>query len=213
MPQVPVLNLKGEEVERINLDDRVFNGEVNSGIIYQAVLAYQANKRLGCASTKTQGEVSGGGRKPWKQKGTGRARVGSIRSPLWRGGGVVFGPKPRDYRQSLPAGIKRKAMVCALNSKLNENNLVIVDQIAVDEAKTRNFKKILDTLNVNTRCLVVLDKKDESVLRASRNIAGARVTVAGEVSAYDILYSNKVILTKGAISKLLETLRDGEASP
>lgn len=181
------------------LDPKVFDGKVNKNVLYQAVHMYQANRRQGSASTKTRAHVSGGGRKPWKQKGTGRARAGSIRSPLWRGGGVVFGPHPKDYSYSLSQGIRTEALRASLNSKYNAKTLFIVDDLVVEKAKTKEFKKVLFSLKVKEAALFVLDKIDNNLKLASRNIKGVRLKRADDLNAIDVLSFKTLVLTKPAL--------------
>lgn len=206
MITLPVYNMQGEEVEKINLNPDVFDGKVNEAVVYQAVVMYQANKRKGTASTKTQGEVSGGGRKPWKQKGTGRARVGSIRSPLWRGGGVIFGPYPRDYSYSIPKKIQRLALKSSLNSKLKDNALLVIDEIKVDKPKTKEFVSFLASFKVTDKSLVVLDSLDSNIDRSSRNIPIVTTKRFQDVNTYDILNHKKLILTKKSLDGLVERI-------
>lgn len=192
------------------LDPMVFNGKVNKAVLYQAVRMYEANRRQGTASTKTRAVVSGGGRKPWKQKGTGRARAGSIRSPLWKGGGVVFGPHPRDYSYTLPQNIRREALRSSLNSKYNEKDLLVLDEIKVDKPKTKEFKKVLDSLKLNEKALFVLDKIDENLKLASRNLKEVTLKRADDLNAMDVLKVKKLVLTKPALA-IIEKKLSGEA--
>ncbi|MFH1996617.1 MAG: 50S ribosomal protein L4 [Candidatus Omnitrophota bacterium] len=202
-----MLNSDGKKVETIELDKGVFNGEVNKGVLHQAVVMYNANTRRGTASTKTISDVRGGGKKPWKQKGTGRARVSSIRSPLWVGGGVVFGPHPRDYRYRAPKQVLRHALASSLNAKLNEKNFIAVDAITVDEPKTKNFKKILTSLKAERKTLVVLASVDENVKRSSRNLKDVVVKSARNVNALDVLLADTVVVSKMAIPVIVKRLK------
>lgn len=205
--KLPVYNIQGQEVGQIDLDNSVFDGEINSSAVYQAVLFYRANQRKGLASTKTRGEVSGGGRKPWRQKGTGRARVGSTRSPLWRHGGVVFGPHPRDYSYTLPNKIKKLALKSSLNAKLKENNFIVLDQVILNSHKTKEMFQILKRLKINQKTLFLLDKIDQNILRSSRNINLLNTTLANQVNAYDVLAAQKLLTTRQAVLDLVKRLK------
>ncbi len=204
---LPVYNSKGKEVETIELAKEIFDGKVNKGVLYHAVRSYNANQRQGTASTKTISEVSGGGKKPWAQKGTGRARAGSIRSPLWRGGGITFGPHPRDYHYKIPKKVKRLALVSALNSKWLEKNLIIIDSLSVDEPKTKKFKEILDALKLKGKTLFIVDMIDDKVARAASNLKEVKLKNCQDFSTADLLLSDKVVLSKAALNKLPERLK------
>jgi large subunit ribosomal protein L4 len=204
MPTVAVYNTNGEQVGQINLKQEVFGVDVRKDILHRVVTMQLANKRVGTASTKTRSEVRGGGIKPWRQKGTGRARHGSIRSPIWTGGGIVFGPHPKSYRISIPKKIKRLAMKSALSSKVVDNEIIVLDEIQMDQPKTREFVKILNNLNVTDKALVVLANKDENVEKSARNIPGVKTTLANTLNVYDILNCGRLILTKGAVEKVEE---------
>ncbi|MCM8770962.1 MAG: 50S ribosomal protein L4 [Candidatus Omnitrophica bacterium] len=204
---LPVYNIEGNELDKMTLDPAVFDGKINSSVIYQAVLAYRANQRQGLASTKTRGEVSGGGRKPWRQKGTGRARVGSTRSPLWRHGGVVFGPHPRDFSYSLPEKIKKLALKSSLNAKLRENNFLIVDEIKLNAPKTKEMARILERFKIKRRALLLLEKIDDNLRRASHNLATFKIDYAKHTNAWDVLEAHKLIVTRNAISDLVKRLK------
>lgn len=204
MKSVQVYDIKGKAVGKFTLDEAYFNGKVNKALLHQAVLMYLANLRKGSASTKTRGEVSGGGRKPWRQKGTGRARAGSIRSPLWRGGGVVFGPHPRDFSYNLPKRIKRLALQQSLNDKAKDEGLLIVDEIALQEPKTKEFVSFLTAIKAKRKSLVVIEKEDLKVFRASRNIPGVSVKTFNQVNAYDVMKHYRVIFTKQALENLIK---------
>jgi large subunit ribosomal protein L4 len=210
---LPVYNTQGKEVETFKLDQKVFDGEVNSAAIYQAVNAYRALQRKGLASTKTRGEVSGGGRKPWRQKGTGRARVGSSRNPLWRHGGVVFGPHPRDFGFALPQKIKSLALKSSLNAKVKENNFIILDKIEISQAKTKEVSGILASLKVNLKkdkagCLLLLPDKTEGALKlALRNLHSVNFNQSKDTHAYEVLACGKLIITKDALNQLVDRLK------
>ncbi|MCM8780050.1 MAG: 50S ribosomal protein L4 [Candidatus Omnitrophica bacterium] len=204
---LPIYNTQGNEVDKITLDAKVFDGKLNPEAVYQAVLMYRANQRKGMASTKTRGEVSGGGRKPWKQKGTGRARIGSIRSPLWRHGGVIFGPHPRDFSYSIPDKIKKLALKSSLNAKLLENNFLLLDGINLNSHKTKELFGILENLKVKKAALLLLEKMDNNLKLAARNIALLRTDLASNANAHDILNAHKLILTRNALSDLTKRLK------
>lgn len=203
MANVSVYNMKGETVGTLELNDAVFGVEVNEHLVHMAVVAQLANKRQGTQSAKTRAEVSGGGKKPWRQKGTGHARQGSTRAPQWTGGGIVFAPKPRDYTIKLNKKEKRLALKSALTSRVNEGKFIVVDQIAMDEIKTKNFKAMLDALNVN-KALVVLDSNDQNVVRSARNIENVKTALTNTINVYDILKYNTVVTTKAAVETIVE---------
>ena len=205
---IPIFNAKGEEVERYELNKDLFTGEVDKKILYQVTLMYNANQRRGTASTKTRSDVSGGGKKPWRQKGTGRARAGSIRSPLWRGGGKVFGPHPRDFHYDLPKKIKRLALLSSLNSKLIEEKLLGIDAITIDEPKTKKFKSIMDALKLKGKSLFVLDDIDGKIRTASRNLQEALVRNYKDFNTMDVLAHDNVVMTKAALEKLPERFKE-----
>ena len=206
MAEIEIYNIKGESVGKIELDKEIFNGEVNEPIIHQVVRMYEANQRQGTASTKTRSDVRGGGRKPWKQKGTGRARAGTIRSPLWRGGGVVFGPHPRDYSYSVPKSIKRLALISSLNAKLNDKNMIVIDEIKLEKPKTKEFAAVLRNLKAERKPLLVLEEKDATVVRASRNIANLLLRDYKSLNAYEVLKQQKLVLTQKALAALTKML-------
>ena len=197
---IPVYNIQGEKVDKLEPDTNVFDGEVKKDVLYQVIQMYQANRRAGSASTKVRSEVRGGGRKPWKQKGTGRARIGSIRSPIWRGGGVVFGPHPKDYSYNLPKKVKRAALKYGLNVKLNEEMIVVVDNLRPERPKTKEFAAILSALNLSATTLVVLENKNVNAERASKNIPGVTVRTVNSLNAYDILLHDKLLITRDALA-------------
>lgn len=206
MINLPIYNYEGKEVDTVKLDPKVFDGVVNSAVLHQAINAFRANQRKGLAATKTRGEVSGGGRKPWKQKGTGRARVGSTRSPLWRHGGVIFGPHPRDFSYLLPNKIKKAALKSALSSKINENKVMVIDSIKLENSKTKEALKIFAKLNVglqDKRVLLLLEKSDENLKRALRNLSFLEVNLARLTNAYEVLAAHKLIITKDALKGLM----------
>lgn len=198
MPIVAMYNTRGEQVGEIALADAVFGVEVNVAAMHQAVLTFLANRRLGTAATKTRAEVSGGGRKPWRQKGTGRARHGSIRSPIWKGGGVVFGPEPRSYRMSMQKKVRRLALRSALTSKTNSGSLIVLDQLAMESPKTKEMAGILKNLKTGRKVLLVLDSPQESVIKSVRNIPGVKTLNARQLNVYDILNSESLVMTRDA---------------
>ena len=203
MANVSVYNMKGETVGTLELNDAVFGVEVNEPLVHMAVVAQLANKRQGTQSARTRSEVSGGGKKPWRQKGTGHARQGSTRAPQWTGGGVVFAPKPRDYSIRLNKKEKRLALKSALTSRVNEGKFIVVDEIVMNEIKTKNFKAMLDALKVN-KALVVLDNNDQTVVKSARNIEGVKTALTNTINVYDILKYNTVVTTKAAVATIEE---------
>ncbi|MBO2520861.1 MAG: 50S ribosomal protein L4 [Firmicutes bacterium] len=207
MPKVAVYNMKGEQVGDLELSETVFGAPVNEGLVHQAVVRYLANQRQGTASTKTRGEVSGGGRKPWRQKGTGRARQGSIRAPQWVGGGTVFGPKPRDYRQAMPKKARRAALRSALSSKVASGELLVLDELTFEEPKTKKMVEVLQNLKAaGASALVVTGELDRNVILSARNIPGVGTTRAGDLNVYDVVAHARLIATKDAIAKIEEVL-------
>lgn len=207
MPKVAVLNQDGAEVGEIELSDAVFGAPVNQSLMHQAVVRYQANQRQGTVSTKTRAEVAGGGRKPWRQKGLGRARHGSIRSPIWVGGGVTFGPKPRDFGQKMPKKARRAALRSALSGKVASGEFIVLDSLSLEQPKTRQIVELLDKLNAaGKRALVVTEDTDRNVVLSSRNIPGVATARASDLNVYDVLVNEKVIATKDAVAKIEEVL-------
>ncbi|MCI8775223.1 MAG: 50S ribosomal protein L4 [Lachnospiraceae bacterium] len=203
MANVSVYNMEGKEVGKIDLNDAVFGVEVNEHLVHMAVVQQLANKRQGTQKAKTRSEVSGGGRKPWRQKGTGHARQGSIRAPQWKGGGVVFAPVPRDYSFKLNKKEKRAALKSALTSRVQENKLIVVEELKFDEIKTKNFKKVMDNLNVN-KALVILGDKNENAVLSARNIPTIQTAYAEFINVYDVMKGGTLVLTKDAVTKIEE---------
>ncbi len=203
MANVKVFNMSGSEVGSIELNDSIFAVEVNTHVMHQAVVQYLANKRQGTQSALTRAEVRGGGRKPWRQKGTGRARQGSTRSPQWTGGGVVFAPKPRDYSFKLNKKVKRLALKSALTTKVNDGKFVVVDEINLPEMKTKEMVKVLNNLNAN-KSLVVLEDANEKAVVAARNIPTVKTASVSTINVYDILKYDSVVVTKAAVEKIEE---------
>ena len=203
MASVAVYNMEGKEVGTIELSDAVFGVDVNEHLIHMAVVQHLANKRQGTQKAKTRGEVSGGGRKPWKQKGTGHARQGSTRSPQWKGGGMVFAPVPRDYSFKINRKEKRAALKSALTSKVQDSNLIVVDELKFDEIKTKNFVAVMNNLKVE-KGLVVIEGNDSKVVLSARNLPTIDTIQADEINVYDIMKAKKVVLTKNAVAKIEE---------
>ena len=203
MANVSVYNMEGKEVGTIELNDAVFGVEVNEHLVHMAVVAQLANKRQGTQKAKTRSEVSGGGRKPWRQKGTGHARQGSTRSPQWKGGGIVFAPTPRDYTIRLNKKEKRAALKSALTSRVQDNKFIVVDEFKFDEIKTKKFQNVMDNLKVS-KALVVLGDNDQNTVLSARNIAGVKTSQVGSINVYDILKYNTVVATKAAVASIEE---------
>ena len=203
MANVSVYNIEGNEVGTIDLSDAVFGVEVNEHLLHMAVVSQLANKRQGTQKAKTRSEVSGGGRKPWRQKGTGHARQGSTRSPQWKGGGVVFAPTPRDYTIRLNKKEKRAALRSALTSRVQDNKFIVVDELKFDEIKTKKFQNVMDNLKVS-KALVVLADNDQNTVLSARNIAGVKTSQVGSINVYDILKYNTVVATKAAVASIEE---------
>lgn len=204
MPKVEVLNIKGENVGEIELNETLFAAEIAEIAVYDTVKNQLANKRQGTQSAKTRAEVRGGGRKPFRQKGTGRARQGSIRAPHYTGGGIVFAPKPRDYSYKIPKKMRRKALYSVLTSKVNDNELIVLDELKLDSYKTKEANEILNNINANKKAYVVIAENDDKVYRSFRNIEGCNVEKANLINVYDLLRHDKLVITKDAINKLEE---------
>ena len=203
MPKTTLYNTKAEKVGEIELNDLVFGIEANKEAMHTMVVNYLANQRQGTQSTKTRTEVRGGGRKPWRQKGTGRARQGSIRAPQWTGGGVALGPKPRSYRFSVNKKLRRLALKSALSTKVAENEIIVIDELKLDSFKTKEMAAILKAFEADN-ALIVTVGKDENVVRSAANIPGIKTSMAENLSVYDVLKYNKFIVTKDAVSKIEE---------
>lgn len=204
VPKVALYNSQGEQIGSYQLNDSIFGVEVNEAILHEVVVNQLANRRQGTQSTKTRGEVRGGGIKPWRQKGTGRARQGSIRAPQWIKGGIALGPKPRSYKYSVPKKVKRIAMKSALTVKANDNNLMVIEELKFDEIKTRRMADILKKMEVNTKALIVLPEKNIEIQKSARNIAGVKTLLVNTLNVYDILKYDKFIVTKDAVAKIEE---------
>jgi len=207
MPTHPVLNSEGKKVEDIDLPEAIFGQPVNQNVLHQAVVMYHASQRQGTASTKERGSVQGSSKKPFRQKGTGRARAGSIRSPLWRKGGVVFGPHPRDFGYSIPKQMKVAALRESINAKFLSKDLTFVDRLTVKSAKTKDFAKILTALQLEDKTLALLDQSDKEIIKVSRNIPLFSFMRAEDVNAFDILRSKKILITKNALKNLLKRIK------
>ncbi|MFT8318407.1 MAG: 50S ribosomal protein L4 [Sporolactobacillus sp.] len=206
MPKLTVLDQKGAEVGNVELADSVFGIKPNDHVVYQAIVMQQASRRQGTHAVKNRSAVRGGGRKPWRQKGTGRARQGSIRSPQWVGGGTVFGPTPRSYSYKLPKKVRRLAIRSVLSEKVIDNDLIVLDSLKFDAPKTKEFVAVLNNLSVSEKALVVTQDFDDTVILSSRNIPGVTVLTATEVNVLDVVAHNKLIVTKEAAEKLEEVL-------
>ena len=204
MPSINVVDMKGKKVSTIDLADSIFAIEPNTAVMHQMVVSYLANQRQGTQSALTRSEVSGGGKKPWRQKGTGRARQGSTRAPQWTHGGVVFAPKPRSYSFSVNKKVKRLAMKSALSSKVIDNDLIVVDAIAMDEYKTKVMAEMLNAIGVEKKALIVLPEVDNKVIKSASNIPGVKTAQVNELNVYDILNAGKLVIVKDAVSKIEE---------
>jgi len=206
MPKVALFNQDGTQAGDIELKDSVFGIEPNNSVLFEAVVMQRASLRQGTHKTKIRSEVAGGGRKPWRQKGTGRARQGSIRSPQWRGGGTVFGPVPRSYSYKLPKKVRRLAIKSALSTKVLEESILVLQTLAFDAPKTKDFKTVLGNLSVEKKALIVTADLDENVALSARNIPGITVVSASDVTVLDVLNHDKLIMTKAAVEKVEEVL-------
>lgn len=204
--KVPVLNMEGKRVEELDLNASIFESEINSAAVHQVVKALLASRRRGTAATKTRGEVRGGGKKPWRQKGTGRARAGSTRSPLWKGGGTVFGPSPRDYEIKVPKKLRKLAMRSALSAKAKASEIIVVDNFAIEEPKTRRASEALGKLKVGKKVVVVVDQENELTKKAVRNLEGVRMVPVSQLNVYDVLDNDQLVFSRDAIGRLSEVL-------
>lgn len=206
MPKLTVVNQEGSEVGNIELSDLVFGIEPNKHVLFDTVIMQQAEQRQGTHATKNRSAVRGGGRKPWRQKGTGRARHGSIRSPIWVGGGVVFGPSPRKYGVKLPRKVRRLALKSAFSTKAQEENVIVVDALTLEAPKTKEMVTILNNLEAGEKALIVIEEANEAIMKSARNLPGVTVQTAGSVKVLDILNHDKLILTQSAVEKIEEVL-------
>ncbi|MGB2705882.1 MAG: 50S ribosomal protein L4 [Candidatus Omnitrophota bacterium] len=208
--RIPLFDSGGKKIESIELDKDIFNGEYNESLLYQSVRMYRANQRSGTASTKTRGDVRGAGKKPWRQKGTGRARFGSIRNPLWRGGGIAFGPHPRDFRYTLPKKMRKAAFISSLNAKLKSGKIAAVRNLVLEEPKTKKVSALLEGLGLKAKGVLFLVKSpDRNLVLASRNIRKLTLKEVDEATALDVLSSENVIMTKEAAWKFMSK-KDGK---
>ncbi|APC09657.1 50S ribosomal protein L4 [Neomoorella thermoacetica] len=206
MPRVALYNIQGQQVGEVDLDDSVFGGEVNEAVLHDAVVMQLASRRRGTAATRGWADVSGGGRKPWRQKGTGRARAGSIRSPLWRGGAVIFGPQPRDYGYRLPKKVRRLALRSALASKVRDGNIIVLDELKMEKPRTKDMAHILKNLNTENKALVVTATREPNVELSARNLPGVRFLTSDGINVYDLLAHDKLVITKDAVARVQEVL-------
>ncbi len=206
MPVIQVKNMQGADVEELALNDAVFGVEPNKAVMHEVVVNYLAGLRAGTSCTKSRGEVRGGGRKPWRQKGTGRARAGTSRSPLWRGGAIIFGPKPRDYSYRVNKKKVALAMRSALSDKVTENAMFVLDTLSFEAPKTKDMIKVLEALGADKKTLLVLPELDEVVVKSARNIKGITPVTVAELNTYDILNHNNIVITKDAVAKIEEVL-------
>lgn len=204
MPKVSVYNILGEVVSEMELSPKLFDSEINEAVMHEVVVAHLAAKRQGTASTKSRGEVRGGGRKPWRQKGTGRARHGTTRSPIWVGGAITFGPKPRTYGYTMPKKVRRLAMYSALSSKVKGNNLIVVDQLNLEVPKTKEIVNMLNNLKVEGKALIVTATPDSVVYKSAKNLQGVHTAIADSINVYDLLKYTTVVMTKDAVNKVEE---------
>ena len=204
MPSIDVYNIEGKKVKSVDLKEEIFGIEPNEAIVHSVLVNFLANQRQGTQSTKTRAEVRGGGRKPWKQKGTGRARQGSIRAPQWFKGGIALGPKPRDYRYTINKKERRLAIKSVLSSKVLEKNLVVVDKLELDEIKTKNMVNVLENLKVEGKTLIILPEKNLNVQKSAKNIEGVKTGLVNTINVYDLLKYNKLILTVDSVKSLEE---------
>ena len=204
MPEIKVLNMAGAEVGKMDLSDKVFGAEVKTSILHSAVRAYLMNQRQGTQSTLTRTEVSGGGKKPWRQKGTGHARQGSTRAPQWTHGGIVFAPKPRSYRYTVNKKVRRLALKSALSSKVQEESLVVLDSMTMDAYKTKTVAAMLNALGAEKKALIVLPSVDQKLIKSANNIPGVKTAQVNTINVYDILNADKLIVLKDAVAKIEE---------
>ena len=204
MPNVQVVDMQGKSVSTVDLADSIFGIEPNAAVMHQMVVSYLANQRQGTQSALTRSEVSGGGRKPWRQKGTGRARQGSTRAPQWTHGGIVFAPKPRSYRFTVNKKVRRLAMKSAFSAKAQESSIIVVDSIKMDEYKTKKMAAMLSAIGVEKKALVVLPEVDSKVIKSASNIPGVKTAQVNELNVYDILNADKLVIAKDAVAKIEE---------
>ena len=204
MPSIDVYNIEGKKVKSLDLKEEIFGIEPNEAVVHSVLVNYLANQRQGTQSTKTRAEVRGGGRKPWRQKGTGRARQGSIRAPQWIKGGIALGPKPRPYKYAIPKKMRQLALKSVLTSKVQEGNMIVLDKIELNEIKTKNMVAVLNNLNVEKKALVVLNDNDANVVLSARNIPTVKTSLTNTINVYDILNANTLVVTKDAVKTIEE---------
>lgn len=204
MPKIAIVDSKGKQVNEIELSESVFGIEPNMSAVHSVVVNYLANQRQGTQSTKTRGEVSGGGKKPWRQKGTGRARQGSTRATQWRHGGIALGPKPRSYRFVLNKKLRRLAMKSVLSAKVAEDNMIVVDAFTLDEFSTKSVVKLLDAIGADRKALIVIPENNVKVVRSARNIPGVKTALVNTINVYDILNADKLVVIKDAVAQIEE---------
>lgn len=209
---VPVYNIMGEEVGTFEVDENVLGGKVRRRLMHDAVVMYQANRRTGTASVKTRGEIAGSTRKPYRQKGTGNARAGTRKSPIWRGGGVVFGPHPRNYHYLMPRKARKTALKSALLSKILDNEAILLDTLQIKEPKTRQVADILDRLNIEQSCLLAIENHDENIWKSARNIARLDTKASADLNAYDVLKQRRLLMTKAALEGLIQSFTNQKAA-
>jgi len=202
MLEIPMFDSNGNLLEKVALSEDAFGGKVHKALLRDAIIMYETNRRQGTASTKTRGEIRGGGRKPWAQKHTGRARAGSIRSPLWRGGGVIFGPKPRDYSFSIPRKAKKVALYSAILSKLQDNEVIVIDELVFNSPSTKRMVSLLKALGIVDSCLVIISNEDETIRLSSRNIRKLATKIVSDLNAYDVVRYKRLLITKDALDNL-----------
>ena len=202
MLEVPMFDDNGSLLEKVSLSEENFGGKVHKVLLRDAIIMYEANRRHGTASTKTRGKISGGGKKPWAQKHTGRARAGTVRSPLWRGGGTIFGPQPRDYSYSIPRKAKKVALYSAILAKLKDNEVVLINKLEFDCPSTKRMANLLESLGIKDSCLIIIPNKDEIIWKSSRNIYKLMVKVASDLNAYDVVRHKMLLITKDALDNL-----------
>lgn len=204
MPKVALYNIEGKQIGDIELKDEIFAVEISNAALHMTVKNFLANQRQGTQSTKTRTEVRGGGAKPWKQKGTGRARQGSIRAPQWKGGGVALGPKPRDYRYALNKKTRRLALKSALTAKVNDNEIFVIDSLAMNEIKTKKFVEILNNFKIDKKAFFVTGEKEANLIASANNVPGIKTAVVNTINTYDVLYHDYLVIEKSAVAKLEE---------
>ncbi len=208
--EAPLLSKEGQEISKLTLDESIFNAEVNRGILHQVELAYLAGLRRGTAKTKTRSEVSGGGKKPWKQKGTGRARQGSTRAIQWKGGGIAFGPQPRSFKQNTPRSMRRLALKCALSEKARAQKILVLESLQIEKAKTREIVQNLKKLPLEGKVLILLSKYEANVFKSCKNIAGVQAETVSNINVHELLKCNQIVFLKDAMDRLILSLNNSQ---